>query len=318
MQPSTFKPHPLADLFPLIQGQEFEDLVADIEQHGVREPITVTPDGLILDGRNRWRAAQEAEVECPFAVTELAPAEWPAFVVSLNIQRRHMSESDRGMVAAQLANMGVGRPRDNAPNLGSFLPDEISAPPPITIQQAADMLNVGRGTVEAARVVIREAVPEIKEAVRAGSLSVSGAALIAKQPTEEQQRIAKLKEAEIKAKVSELREAKKRHDDKVATLPTKAEALEISKRDKVMVRANDGEMHLYVPPEQTAQYDVWLEMKPVVFALSEPKHTAEAFAASADGFWRPKFGAHLDAAIAYLTNVKQHLEKINGQAKDAA
>jgi ParB-like nuclease domain len=100
---ADLKFHPLAGIFPLMEGAEFDELVADIKAHGLREPI-VLYEGLILDGRNRYRACIKAGVEPSFV-----PSTWrvlnddPAgYVISANIRRRHLTPEDKIKHLAQL------------------------------------------------------------------------------------------------------------------------------------------------------------------------------------------------------------------------
>src|SRR5262245_58355928 len=92
--------HPVANIFPLMEGTEFEALKADIAANGLREPIW-TFDGQIVDGRNRYRACQELGIEP-------ATCEWNGrgslvkFVVSLNLHRRHLTSSQSAVVALEV------------------------------------------------------------------------------------------------------------------------------------------------------------------------------------------------------------------------
>jgi ParB-like chromosome segregation protein Spo0J len=102
---SELKFHPLADIFPLMEGAEFDALVADIKANGLREPITIY-DGMILDGRNRYRACNAAgvggTVKCWKGERSIAdPA---AYVISANIHRRHLTvEQRRDLIAKVIA-----------------------------------------------------------------------------------------------------------------------------------------------------------------------------------------------------------------------
>lgn len=173
--------HPLADIFPLLDGAAFEELAADIAAHGLREPIVLF-DGMVLDGRNRLRACEMAGVRPHFETyTGDDPA---AYVVSLNLRRRHLSESQRAMVAARLANVPQGRPGKDA-NLQVFQDD------------AARLLNVSPRSVATARSVLTHGAPALQQAVDAGRVRVSAAADIAGEAPERQAEIVARGEREI-------------------------------------------------------------------------------------------------------------------------
>jgi N6-adenosine-specific RNA methylase IME4/ParB-like chromosome segregation protein Spo0J len=187
--------HPLANIFPLIEGAEFDALVDDIRANGLRENIVLL-DGAILDGRNRYRA-------CLIAGTQPRTVEYfgddpVSFVVSLNLRRRHLDESQRAIVAAKLANMRQGN-FSKAANL------PVS---PVSQSSAADMLNVSERTVRSARTVIDEGAPELVEAVEHGRVSVSAASDLATLPKQQQTEIVARGEKEILEAAKAIRQEK--------------------------------------------------------------------------------------------------------------
>lgn len=102
-------------------------------------------------------------------------AELLDFVVSLNKFRRHLTPSQLSMVAATVANMkhGGDRRADQAANLRLDGGTDGTAKPLVTNAQAAEMFGVGERSVEHARKVQEQGVPELAEQVIAGNVSVS-------------------------------------------------------------------------------------------------------------------------------------------------
>jgi len=88
------KNHPAAEAFPMMDDGRYGELLADIRENGQREPITLC-DGMILDGRNRYRACLEAGVE-PVA-REFDGDPW-AFAWSLNGARRDLEDVRRALI----------------------------------------------------------------------------------------------------------------------------------------------------------------------------------------------------------------------------
>jgi hypothetical protein len=87
--------HELANLLPMIEARDFEELKASIAKQGILQPITLY-EGKILDGRNRYRAAKEVGhtfVPANFKAFEGGLAAAEEFVIGANINRRQMTNA---------------------------------------------------------------------------------------------------------------------------------------------------------------------------------------------------------------------------------
>ena len=158
-----FEDHPIAAIFPLLPEEELKELAADIEARGLLQPILLH-EGKILDGRNRYRACQMAGVT---PETETYAGTDPLKdTLSLNLRRRHLSESQRAMVAAKLATLSNG---------GNRVAEQLANLPTAPTQaEAASALQVSPRSVQSARKVLTES-PELAEQVAAGTITVHAA-----------------------------------------------------------------------------------------------------------------------------------------------
>jgi DNA modification methylase len=227
--PSAIPFHVLAELFPLMEGEAFTELVEDIKAHGLHEPI-VLYEGEILDGRNRYLASQAAEVTPRFETyTGSDPL---GFVISLNLKRRHLDESQRAMVAARIATLQLG-----ANQHSEGLP----------IGRASELLNVGERTVARAREVQDRGTPELIHAVERGDVKVSAAADIATESPERQREIVAQGEDQIlaAAKAIRARRAEQSRAARIEKLAKIAEANRAIATDQRLsvVRVLTGDCH---------------------------------------------------------------------------
>lgn len=201
--------HPYAQMFPKMGDHEFQELKRDIQLHGLRQPVVLF-EGLILDGRHRYAACSDLAIDCE--TTDFVGAEEEAlqFVISTNLHRRHLNESQRAWVASKLATLPKGMKKADASFEASSQVD------------AAKMLNVSRPSVQRAAVVRDHGVDELQQEVAAGRIPVSVAAKIARMPESKQREVLKAPKPEQAIKKVARADKEKALADKtlVATLST--------------------------------------------------------------------------------------------------
>ena len=176
---SDYQPHPAAELFPMMPDDQYQAFKRDVNKNGFQQDV-VLYKGQILDGRNRYKAAIELKMldELPVAEidddTDFDPFQW---VISRNLHRRHLSESQRAKIAAKLAKLKHG-------DVASQKDDRQIC---LSQKEAANMLQVSERSVRNAKVVEEHGSPELNEAVERGEVAVSKAAKIAKEVPKERQ-----------------------------------------------------------------------------------------------------------------------------------
>lgn len=163
--------HPYSEIFPLLEGSEFDALIADIKSFGLREKITLF-QGKILDGRNRFLACQKARVKPQYRTFKGTDAGALALVISANIQRRHLNESQRASAAAKIATLRQGQ------QTGKFAG--------LTQADAAETFGVSERSVRSAKKVHEKGSKALNEAMDRGEVAVSRAANVVDLPKPKQ------------------------------------------------------------------------------------------------------------------------------------
>lgn len=185
--------HPAAELFPTMSDEELQGLIADIQANGQHEPATLW-NGKLIDGRNRAKACETIgiELQCCELDSDTDPIKW---VLSYNLHRRHLTPSQKAMVAVKLKELLEPEAKQRQDNskakkgekVGSKAGEKLPAPTKGRARdQAAAAVGISGKLVDAAEKVTKKGSPELQAAVVKGNVSVSRAAKIADAPPAEQ------------------------------------------------------------------------------------------------------------------------------------
>jgi len=169
--------HEAAALFPMLDDAKLDELAADIGKNGQLEPVVLF-EGKLLDGRNRVEACRRALIAPQTRVLDscISPA---AFVISANLQRRHLSSAQRSACAVRALAFfkaeaderqraagarGVEGGRGNRKPLSQTRAEGLRA-----TDAAARAFGAGENAVAALASVASKA-PEVLDAVMAGTI----------------------------------------------------------------------------------------------------------------------------------------------------
>jgi hypothetical protein len=96
----VYEIHEIANILPMMNAIEFEAFKKDIAKNGLREPIYLF-DNKIIDGRNRYKACLETNTKPIFKNYTGDVNGLRDFVISLNINRRHLTTSQLSCLAVE-------------------------------------------------------------------------------------------------------------------------------------------------------------------------------------------------------------------------
>ena len=151
----AYQQHPLSAAFPAMSTEDFQGLKDSIENIGVQNPITIF-EGMVVDGWNRYKAANELGMDCPSKELD-AWIDPVAFVRAQNKDRRHLPLSAWALIEVSLREWKPA----HRPGKGA-----LSAPLQASNQEMADAAGVKKRLIQQAKAVQSKAAPEVIAAVK--------------------------------------------------------------------------------------------------------------------------------------------------------
>ena len=176
----TLERHELSSVFGDMAEDDFENLKKSVEADSFMDPLIRVLDGKVLDGWHRYQAALSLNF-----VRKLVFMPWDdekdggaiAFVAARNLERRHLTPSQRGQIVVFLnERFGWGGDRSKTPNDALKTKSDLAADANVgvsTIDRAVKVEKFGRseevisGEKTATEVITEETLKSLWEQVNA-------------------------------------------------------------------------------------------------------------------------------------------------------
>lgn len=178
VDPASLSIHPQAKQVPGMEAAAFRCFCADIEQRGIQLPLELTAQALVLDGRERLRAALLLRLEqVPTRIVE--PEDELEYMLLAALERRQLSASQRAALSVELdqyRQLRASAEERQRANLRQNRVEGATLPPRgKSRDQAAARTAVSGRTIQDA-LTVQTNDPELFEQVRQGRLPVHRAA----------------------------------------------------------------------------------------------------------------------------------------------
>ena len=166
--------HPFADLFPMASDDEIEGIAEGMAEHGFRADRAILIfEGKLLDGRNRRKALERAieikgsPISGYFLKFEGTTQQALDFVLSENLHRRHLTTSQRALIAANLAHweLGMNQHSEGSENLP-------------TQGETAKSLSISDRALRSAKAIKDRGSEALTTAVQSGDLTIHTASAL--------------------------------------------------------------------------------------------------------------------------------------------
>ena len=269
-------------MFPELPDWELRALADDIKEKGLLHPI-VLYKGKILDGRNRHKACKLAGVKPRFAEWKGkgSPLEW---VVSENLIRRHLTSSQRAVLALDLLPL-LEKEAARRQTLAKKLAKVGDNGKGKASQVAAKLTKTNSTYIEAVKNISKHA-PELLEKVRSGIIKIPDATKLAKLSDKERKRVVAMLDGQpvsgnelhdiCRTVHQDLRNRAAKAFARKAT-PSKNQDILTGSMDLLWDRLDDDSVDLFLTDPPYAEVDLYEKLAELAAAKLKPGRLCLAY-----------------------------------------